>query len=339
MSNELSLLTLNYRQPLTRVGPAPTRLARHPPRARQVMADPANLRARMVSELGDLPEPWRQAFADVPRHAFNNVVTRGLAHDASLKEVGLAGVSSIPSHWSVLRLKNLVTVQTGLTLGKDYGSAELKEFPYLRVANVQSSGLDLTEVKTVQLPVTDAASVSLRDGDVLMTEGGDIDKLGRATIWRGELDRCLHQNHIFAVRCSERIEPDYLVYLLASSVGRDYFQLTAKQTTNLAATNSTTLRALAIPLPPVEEQCCILKHLRDEHARWFESTQRMQRETELLREFRTRLTFDVVTGQLDAREAAAKLPDLDPAELATADADDSDDIEAVAEEFLDEAGR
>ena len=51
----------------------------------------------------------------------------------------------------------------------------------------------------------------LRPGDVLMTEGGDLDKLGRGTVWKGEIPDCLHQNHIYAVRCfRHKLLPEFL---------------------------------------------------------------------------------------------------------------------------------
>ena len=67
---------------------------------------------------------------------------------------------------------------------------------------------------------------------------------------------------------------------------------------------------------------------------------RAEHEISLLREYRTRLIADVVTGKLDVREAAARLPDeieepepLDEAEaLSDADEDAADDLDAVAEE-------
>jgi type I restriction enzyme, S subunit len=96
---------------------------------------------------------------------------------------------------------------------------------------------------------------------------------------------------------------------MTSQHGRVYFQLTAKQTTNLASTNSTTLRAFPVMLPPVAEQRVIL----DEVARqtsWLEAAMdRSENEIFLLREYRSRLIADVVTGKLDVREAAAQLPE------------------------------
>ena len=102
---------------------------------------------------------------------------------------------------------------------------------------------------------------------------------------------------------------NFLVGLMASRHGRAYFQLTAKQTTNLASTNSSTLRAFPILLPPLDEQMTILDSISNQTATLNAATQRSENEISLLREYRTRLIADVVTGKLDVREAAARLPD------------------------------
>ena len=91
-----------------------------------------------------------------------------------------------------------------------------------------------------------------------MTEGGDLDKLGRGTIWSGEIPDCLHQNHIFAIRCfKHKLLPAFLAYLTASRYGRDYFEATGKRTTNLANTNSTKVGLFPIPRPSIAEQRAI----------------------------------------------------------------------------------
>jgi type I restriction enzyme S subunit len=127
---------------------------------------------------------------------------------------------------------------------------------------------------------------------------------------------------------------------MASKHGRTYFQLTAKQTTNLAATNSTTLRAFPILRPPLDEQQAIIDDIARQTVAVSKAVEDAQREISLLREYRTRLIADVVTGKLDVREAAARLPDeaedpepLDEAEV-EADAEESDagNGDALAEE-------
>jgi len=120
---------------------------------------------------------------------------------------------------------------------------------------VQDGHLDLGEVKEIEVEAEQVDRYKLVAGDVLLTEGGDFDKLGRGTVWRGEIPVCLHQNHVFAVRCdTERVQPDFLSALTASDYGKAYFLSAAKQTTNLASINSTQLKAFPTLLPPVPEQ-------------------------------------------------------------------------------------
>ncbi|WP_129677087.1 restriction endonuclease subunit S [Candidatus Chloroploca sp. Khr17] len=160
----------------------------------------------------------------------HRAVTRGLDPDVKLKPSGVAWLGEVPEHWKATRLKYVAKVQTGITLGKSYGGIPLKNRPYLRVANVQDGYLDLKEITTVNVPASEIISYELRFGDVLMTEGGDIDKLGRGCIWRGEILGCLHQNHIFAVRADHsQLLPEFLILLMTSRHGRMYFQITAKK--------------------------------------------------------------------------------------------------------------
>ena len=228
------------------------------------------------------------------------------------KPSGLDRLGDVPAHWRLVRLKEVARVQTGLTLGKDYRSTQTITRPYLRVANVQTGRLDLSRVKSIDVPLSEAEGTTLLRGDVLMTEGGDIDKLGRGCVWRDEIPGCLHQNHIFAVRCRQsNLLPEFLAGLMASQHGRAYFQLTAKQTTNLASTNSSTLRAFPVPLPTVEDQLSILRVIHEKANGLDNATDRTERDIDLLREYRTRLIVDVVTGKLDVRQAVTSLPEVD----------------------------
>ncbi len=236
-----------------------------------------------------------------------------------------------------VRLKFVASLQTGLTLGKAYQDGSTGEYSYLRVANVQAGSLDLRQVTKVAVPPQEAARCTLRKGDVLMTEGGDIDKLGRATLWRGEIDACLHQNHIFAVRCGPDLDPDFLVLALSEGSARYYFAITSKKTTNLASTNSTTVRSFRFPCPPLHEQRAMAARITAETATADAAIDRARREIELLREFRTRLTSDVVTGQLDVRHIAATLPDLDPDDLAANVGGEGDDLDDEVAEITEDA--
>jgi type I restriction enzyme S subunit len=163
-------------------------------------------------------------------------------------------VGWIPEEWDCDPLADVSFVQTGLAKGrKNLRNATV--LPYLRVANVQDGFLNLNDVKEIEVENHDVERYLLKSEDVLFTEGGDFDKLGRGTIWKDEIVPCLHQNHIFAVRCNKRfLLPFFLSAVASSPYGRRYFILSSKQSTNLASINSTQLKSFPIPLPPLSEQ-------------------------------------------------------------------------------------
>lgn len=212
------------------------------------------------------------------------------------------GLSRLDSFMS--RLKHLAIIQTGVTLSGE-GDPALPEWPYLRVANVQVGIVDLGEVKTLRLSEEAAASSRLQRGDVLMTEGGDIDKLGRGAIWTGEIENALHQNHVFAVRPGDRLDPEFLAYWLDGPTARVYFRLTAKKTTNLASTNKWTLGNLPVACPPLDEQRRIVAHLNEQTIKIDALITESERFMELSRERRSALITAAVTGQIDVRGEVA----------------------------------
>ena len=169
--------------------------------------------------------------------------------------------------WEEKKLHEVAFVQTGVMKGKHY-NGETKLLPYLRVANVQDGYLKLDEIKEIAIDVNLIERYSLRKGDVLFTEGGDYDKLGRGTVWNNEIPGCLHQNHVFAVRPNTSILFDcFLAYQSNSRYGKKYFLSCSKQTTNLASINSTQLKNVPVLLPSLPEQHEIVRLIDDLLAR------------------------------------------------------------------------
>ena len=160
----------------------------------------------------------------------------------------------LPDGWRKMTLDKVALIQTGIAKGKKDIKNPVK-LPYLRVANVQDGCINLEEVKEIDVDSNQVDRYSLKKGDVLLTEGGDLDKLGRGDVWQGQINPCLHQNHVFAVRANEKILlPYFLAAQAGSHYGKTYFLSCAKQTTNLASINSTQLKNFPILLPPLPEQ-------------------------------------------------------------------------------------
>ena len=152
-------------------------------------------------------------------------------------------------------LREAAGIASGATKGRRLDFADAVEVPYLRVANVQDGFLALDEIKTIAIRRGEQRRYALAPGDLLMTEGGDLDKLGRAAIWNGELDYCAHQNHVFRVRPRAGVVlSDYLRDLAGSAYGKAYFLSIAKRTTGIASINKTQLGGFPVPVPPLDLQ-------------------------------------------------------------------------------------
>ncbi len=175
----------------------------------------------------------------------------------------MMGTIPLPTGWKRTMLGQVTDMQMGVTKGKVTQGSTVK-LPYLRVANVQDGYVDLSVVKKITLKCSEVNRYRLRLGDVLFTEGGDFDKLVcRGTVWNGEIEPCLHQNHVFAVRPDyDYLLPEFLAFQAAPEYGRRYLQLSSKQSTNLASINSTQLKQFPVLVPPLPEQRKITEILR-----------------------------------------------------------------------------
>ena len=157
--------------------------------------------------------------------------------------------------WKKQALDSLADVVSGITKGRKTKEPQLIEVPYMAVSNVKDGDIDWTTVKTIQATQQEIEQYRLLPDDVLMTEGGDPDKLGRGAILKEPLQNCIHQNHIFRVRLNESlILPAFFEEYLKHQKAKRYFLGCAKQTTGIASINMRQLKALPVLLPPLELQ-------------------------------------------------------------------------------------
>lgn len=165
---------------------------------------------------------------------------------------------------SAVSLGEVADVVSGVAKGRKLDGKVTREVPYLRVANVQAGGLDLSEMKYIPATAGEIAELAVRSGDVLLTEGGDFDKVGRGALLETDIGECIHQNHVFRVRThAHRVIPEYFAAYLQTSAARQYFLKAAKKTSNLASINMTQLRNLQLPLPRLETQRKFQDRFRD----------------------------------------------------------------------------
>lgn len=244
----------------------------------------------------------------------HDLFTRGVTADGKLRPPREQApelyhetpIGWIPKEWEVKLLGALAEIVSGVTLGAKGEISDEIEVPYLRVANVQDGYLDLTEVKTVRVSRSQFEKLQLRYGDVLMNEGGDFDKLGRGSVWQEEIKPCIHQNHVFRVRPKDsQLRSCFLAFWSQSEMGKKYFVLNSKQSTNLASINSTQLNRFPVALPSSIEQ----ERIETRIAALNGYADSLVQEFDNLYQQKSGLMSDLLTGKVRVKPES-KIPEL-----------------------------
>lgn len=202
-------------------------------------------------------------------------------------------------------LRRVATVHGGVTVDSGRASAGSIRRPYLRVANVQDGWLDLQEVAEIDVPSDAARRAILRAGDVLMTEAnGNPSNLGRGAMWTGQIENCLHQNHVFAIRTDPALfDPRLLTLLTQSPHGREYFRAVSSQV-GIATISSSKILDFPVPRLALDDQRALIDAATAELTSHRALTDRLERQIELLREHRQALITAAVTGEFQVPGAA-----------------------------------
>jgi len=271
----------------------------------------------------------------------HRAVTGGLGPNVRLKNSGVGWLGDVPEHWEVKRLKAVVSSVTSGSRGWSSFAADAGVL-FIRIGNLTRTSIDLDTEKMVRLQLPsrvlgEAARTRVRAHDILLSITAFI---GSVAVVPVGIEEAYVSQHVACCRPhAGAANPRWVAYVLLSPVGQKHGKLSMYGGTKQGLSLDD-VKNYVVLLPPLDEQ----ERLVD----WIESTssgvdagiRSTKREISLLREFRTRLIADVVTGKLDVREAAARLPDeaAEPEPLDEADAltdaveDTVDDLDAVPEE-------
>ena len=215
----------------------------------------ANWRAESAGQL----EHGRDLLARILRKRREQWQGRGKYKDAP--EPNTVNLSEMPPEWVWASLAQLTSLKGGVTVDRKREANDPVTLPYLRVANVQNGYLDLSEMKEITVERQKAEQCLLEDGDILLNEGGDLDKLGRGWVWRDEIKPCIHQNHVFRARpVLSELSSEFISYY-ANAFGQGFFMDKGKQSVNLASISLTAISGLPVPLPPLDEQAEIVRQI------------------------------------------------------------------------------
>jgi type I restriction enzyme S subunit len=265
----------------------------------------------------------------------HRAVTRGLDPSVPLKDSGIPWLGQIPEHWEVTALRRYWSVTDCKHLTVPFVENGI---PLASVREVRKFELDLSKCKHTTPEWYQHLIHGGRkpeEGDIIycrnVSVGSSALVTTNATFAMGQ-DVCLIR--------SELQNGQYLNYVLHSPFMKRQLELILVGST-FKRINVAQIKALMAPIPPRQEQNAIAHYLGEELRGLENASSRLESEITLLREYRTRLIADVVTGKLDVREVAAQLPEEIDSSAAFEDGFGEDDADGVTldetEADLDEA--
>jgi len=224
---------------------------------------------------------------------------RGASEETS--SAGLPWLGPVAVDRDVCRLGYRYEVQLGKMLNPDAASGgDLR--PYLRNVNVQWDRIDVEDVNEMSFDASDRARFSLRSGDLLVCEGGDV---GRCAIWEEQLPECYYQKalHRLRPRSPSKDVPRYLYFVLWVASRQGLFTSDGNQNT-IPHLTAEQLRAHRFPFPSRAVQEQVVERL-DSWKRGVSDVESLViYQSRLLEERRQALISAAVTGQLDVEAVA-----------------------------------
>lgn len=261
----------------------------------------------------------------------HRAVTRGLDPNVRLKPSGISWLGDIPEHWEVMRLKSLVTEAVAGPYGSSLTKAMYSQRGY-RVYGQQQVIPDDFSVGDYYISADKFVEMTryrVLPHDVLVSVMGTV---GRVAVVPETAEPGIINPRLVRYRPDfNRVRPRYLQLAMQASPSQAQLAEGAKGTT-MEGLNMQILGKLLILVPPLHEQDAICDFLDSEVVTFDIAITRTEREIALIREYRTRLVADIVTGQLDVRAAAAKLPD-EPREEDVEFAEEASGEEGESAEF------
>ncbi len=231
----------------------------------------------------------------------NHAVTRGLDPDVEYKDSGIEWLGKIPKHWEIKRLKHVSKkIGSGVTPKGGAAVYRLDGVMFLRSQNIHFDGLRLDNVAYISDEIHEEMnSTQVLEGDVLLNITGA--SIGRCYYFIGVNAEANVNQHVCIIRPNKNIITKYLNYALSSKVGQQQI-FNSQNGISREGLNFEDLRSFVIPTPDITEQEMIANHLDKKIKKIDEQVDREKKLVNYLKEYRTSLISEVVTGKIDVRD-------------------------------------
>jgi type I restriction enzyme, S subunit len=258
----------------------------------------------------------------------HRTVTRGLDPAVRFKPSGVEWLGDVPEHWEVLQLKRVLQGLIDCE-HKTAPAVPVSEYRVVRTTAIRQGRLRLhgTYFTSEEAYREWTARGTPEPGDVIFTREAPA---GEACVVPAGTQLCLGQRTVLLKVQRQRYDPQFLVSMIYGGPPANRIKL-ASQGSTVSHFNMDDIGALTVLAPPLGEQLAIVRYIEERTRSLEVVAQEAEREVALVSEYRIRLIADMVTGKVDVREAAARLPDeVDEAESLEAmnglgEDDESDD--------------
>jgi type I restriction enzyme, S subunit len=260
----------------------------------------------------------------------HRAVTRGLDPKVRLKPSGVEWLGDVPEHWDQVALgRCLRRIEQGWSPVAAEGEIAEDQWAVLTLSSVRRGMFIASAIKPIPASATIPQGIAINDGDLLLTRSNTRDLVGDVCLVKGARPKTIICDLIYRLTPAlARFDPRFLMYQVLSPFGRIQIESDARGSSGtMPKIAQRHIRAWRVLVPPLDEQRSIVCRIESSAVTINDAQKRAQAEIDLLREYRTRLIADVVTGKLDVREATAALPEVDP----PATDDEPDTRDAVAE--------
>ena len=227
----------------------------------------------------------------------SQAVTKGCDRAAPMKDSGIEWLGEIPAHWRIMHLKRALS-------SSDYGISDNLSasgiHPVLRMGNLQNEEITMDDVKYIDK--VDPLLI-LKPNDILFNRTNSLDLVGKVALFRGsDKFEVTFASYLVRFRTNELADPEYLVFFLGREEVQKKASSMAWRAIGQANLNPNRYGYLEICLPPIKEQREILSYLKEKLNDLQQPIRKVQIAIAKLKEYRTALITNAVTGKIDVRD-------------------------------------
>ncbi|WP_228041844.1 restriction endonuclease subunit S [Planktothrix mougeotii] len=260
----------------------------------QAIANFLDYKTQQIDALINKKESLLEKLDEKRTAIISHAVTKGLDSNVPMKDSGIEWLGEIPEHWESLKIKRLTLIKRGASprpIDDPKYFDDDGEYAWVRIADVTASEryLETTTQKLSELGKS--LSVPLEPGNLFLSIAGSV---GKPIITK--IKCCIHDGFVYFPHL--RANQEFIYYIFNS--GQPYLGL-GKMGTQLNL-NTETVGGITIGLPPLPEQQTIANFLDQKTTKIDQQKAKIQQAIDLLKEYRTALITNAVTGKIDVRQ-------------------------------------